>query len=64
MGGELLKAQPDFGPSIVTALAHLGGRNVAIVANDPSRLAGTIDRDAADKTAPNTTSWKMRQRRR
>jgi acetyl-CoA carboxylase carboxyltransferase component len=50
-GGELLEVQPGFGGSIVTALAHLGGRSVAVVANDPSVLAGTVDRDAADKAA-------------
>jgi acetyl-CoA carboxylase carboxyltransferase component len=50
-GGELFDVQPDFGSSIVTALAHLGGRSVALVANDPSVLAGTIDGDAADKAA-------------
>jgi acetyl-CoA carboxylase carboxyltransferase component len=50
-GGELLDVQPDFGRSIVTVLAHLGGHSVAIVANDPSVLAGTIDSDAADKAA-------------
>jgi len=50
-GGELLDVQPGFGRSIVTALAHLGGHSVAIVANDPSVLAGTIDSDAADKAA-------------
>ncbi len=49
--GELLDVQPGFGRSIVTALARLGGRSVALVANDPSVLAGTIDRDAADKAA-------------
>ena len=49
--GELLDVQPNFGRSIVTVLAHLGGRSVAIVANDPSVLAGTIDSDAADKAA-------------
>ncbi len=48
---ELLDVQPDFGRSIVTVLAHLGGRSVAILANDPSVLAGTIDSDAADKAA-------------
>ncbi len=47
----LLDVQAGFGPSIVTALAHLGGRSVAIVANDPSVLAGTIDAAAADKAA-------------
>jgi acetyl-CoA carboxylase carboxyltransferase component len=49
--GELLDVQPSFGASIVTALAHLGGRSIVIVANDPSGLAGTIDSAAADKTA-------------
>ena len=49
--GELLEVQPGFGGSIVTVLAHLGGRSVAIVANDPGVLAGTIDSDAADKAA-------------
>jgi acetyl-CoA carboxylase carboxyltransferase component len=49
--GAFLDVQPRFGRSMVTALAHLGGRSVAIVANDPSVLAGTIDRDAADKAA-------------
>jgi len=49
--GELLEVQPDFGRSIVTALAHIGGRSVALVANDPATLAGTIDSDAADKAA-------------
>ncbi len=50
-GGELLDVQPGFGRSIVTALAHIGGHSVAVVANDPSVLAGTIDCDAADKAA-------------
>jgi acetyl-CoA carboxylase carboxyltransferase component len=47
--GTLFEVQPEFGTSIVTALAHLGGRSVAIVANNPSVKAGTIDSDAADK---------------
>jgi acetyl-CoA carboxylase carboxyltransferase component len=49
--GELLEVQPTFGRSIVTSLAFLGGQNVSIVANDPSIMAGTIDSNAADKTA-------------
>ncbi|HVC68958.1 MAG TPA: carboxyl transferase domain-containing protein [Acidimicrobiales bacterium] len=49
--GEMLDVQPDFGRSIVTMLVHLGGRSVALVANDPSVLAGTIDSDAADKAS-------------
>jgi len=49
--GSLLEIQPAFGDSLRTALARLGGRAVAIVANDPSRRAGTLDRNAADKGA-------------
>ena len=49
--GELLEVQPRFGRAIVTALAHLGGRSVALVANDPSVMAGTVDSNAADKVA-------------
>jgi acetyl-CoA carboxylase carboxyltransferase component len=49
--GSLLVVQPTFGPSIVTALAALGGHSVAIVANDPGVMAGTVDSAAADKAA-------------
>lgn len=49
--GELLEVQPGHGSSIVTVLARLGGRSVAVVANDPATLAGTIDSAAADKAA-------------
>jgi acetyl-CoA carboxylase carboxyltransferase component len=49
--GDLLEVQPRFGRSLVCALAHLGGHSVAIVANNPSVMAGSIDSDAADKAA-------------
>jgi acetyl-CoA carboxylase carboxyltransferase component len=49
--GSLLEIQPTYGRSIVTCLARLGGQSVAIVANDPSVMAGTIDSAAADKVA-------------
>jgi methylmalonyl-CoA decarboxylase subunit alpha len=49
--GSLFVIQPTFGPSIVTALAALGGHSVAIVANDPGVMAGTVDSAAADKAA-------------
>jgi acetyl-CoA carboxylase carboxyltransferase component len=49
--GDVLEVQPHFGSSLLTVLARLGGQPVAIVANDPSRLAGAIDSDAADKAA-------------
>lgn len=49
--GSLFEIQPRFGAAMITALARVGGHSVAIVANDPSVLAGTIDADAADKAA-------------
>ncbi len=48
---DWLEIQPTFGPAIICALAHLGGHPVAVVANQPTRLAGSIDADAADKAA-------------
>ncbi|MDH3704914.1 MAG: acetyl-CoA carboxylase carboxyltransferase subunit [Acidimicrobiia bacterium] len=50
-GGGFFQVQPDFGPAMVCALAHVGGQPVAVVANQPAVLAGAIDTDAADKAA-------------
>ena len=50
-GTDWFEVQPKFGPAIITALAHLGGHPVAVVANQPKVLAGSIDADAADKAA-------------
>jgi acetyl-CoA carboxylase carboxyltransferase component len=49
--GSCFEVQPHYGTAIVTALARLGGRSVAIVANDPSVRAGTVDTAAAEKAA-------------
>ena len=54
--GSRFDVQPGYGRSLICALARLGGRPVAIVANDPSVRAGTIDRDAAIKGADFLTS--------
>ncbi|BBY78283.1 acetyl-CoA carboxylase carboxyltransferase subunit [Mycolicibacterium parafortuitum] len=48
---DWFEVQPKFGPAMITALAHLGGHPVAVVANQPKVLAGSIDADAADKAA-------------
>ncbi|MBX7455747.1 acetyl-CoA carboxylase carboxyltransferase subunit [Mycolicibacterium sp. 3033] len=48
---DWFEVQPTFGPAIICALAHLGGHPVAVVANQPRVLAGSIDADAADKAA-------------
>jgi methylmalonyl-CoA decarboxylase subunit alpha len=45
------EVQPEFGRSVVCALAHLGGHPVAVVANQPQVFAGSIDVDGADKAA-------------
>jgi acetyl-CoA carboxylase carboxyltransferase component len=49
--GSYFEVQPHFGAAMVTALARLGGRSVAIVANDPNVRSGTVDTDAAEKAA-------------
>src|SRR6202040_1906132 len=48
---DWFEVQPKFGPAIICALAHLGGHPVAVVANQPKVIAGSIDADAADKAA-------------
>ena len=47
--GSVLEIQPEYGRAMVTSLAFLGGRAVAIVANDPSIRGGSIDTPAAHK---------------
>ena len=49
--GSLFVIQPRFGRAVVTAFAFLGGRSVAIVANNPRVGAGSIDSDGAMKAA-------------
>jgi acetyl-CoA carboxylase carboxyltransferase component len=48
---DWFEVQPQYGRAIICALAHLGGHPVAIVANQPKVLAGSIDSGAADKAA-------------
>jgi len=45
------EVQPEFGRSVVCALARLGGHPVAVIANQPRVIAGSIDVDGADKAA-------------
>ena len=49
--GSVLELSAKFGGSLVTALAHLGGRPVAVVASNPMVLAGCLDIDASRKGA-------------
>lgn len=48
---SFFEVQPTFGRSVVTGLARLGGTPVAVVANQPLVLAGSVDADGADKGA-------------
>ena len=48
---DWFEVQPTFGTAMICALAHLGGNPVAIVANQPRVMAGSIDVKAADKAA-------------
>jgi acetyl-CoA carboxylase carboxyltransferase component len=49
--GSVFEVQPGFGRPILCALARLGGHPVAVIANQPQVLAGSIDADGADKAA-------------
>jgi len=47
--GSLFEIQPRYGDPLITALAFLGGRAVAIVANNPAVRAGALDSPSAIK---------------
>jgi acetyl-CoA carboxylase carboxyltransferase component len=49
--GSVFEVQPTFGTSVITALARLGGHPVAVVANQPLVLAGSVSADGAEKGA-------------
>ena len=48
---SLYELKPEFAPQLITGFAHLGGRPVGIVANNPNHLAGVLDIDASVKGA-------------
>ena len=49
--GKFLEVHEHFAKNIVVGFAHLGGRSVGIVANQPMVLAGCLDIDASVKAA-------------
>ena len=49
--GTLLELRRDFGVGIITALARIGGRAVALAASNPRHLGGALDAPACDKLA-------------
>jgi len=46
---RFLEVQPDYGRTMVVGLAHLGGKPVAFVANNPAYAAGALDSEGAIK---------------
>ncbi len=46
---SVLPLQPDWGRSMITSLARIGGYSCLIVANQPAVMAGSVDRDGATK---------------
>ncbi len=49
--GEFYQVHEEFAQSIVVGFAHLGGRSVGIVANQPAVLAGVLDINSSIKGA-------------
>jgi acetyl/propionyl-CoA carboxylase alpha subunit/acetyl-CoA carboxylase carboxyltransferase component len=47
--GSVLELRAGFGVGVITALAHLDGYAVGLLASNPRHLGGAIDGDAADK---------------
>lgn len=49
--GSFLEVQKDFAPNITVGLGRIEGKVVGFVANQPHHLAGSLDYNAADKSA-------------
>jgi acetyl-CoA carboxylase carboxyltransferase component len=49
--GSLFELYPRWARNVVTALARLDGRPVAIIANQPHHLGGVLDADGSEKAA-------------
>ncbi len=49
--GSLLELRAEFGIGVITALARIEGRAVALAASNPRHLGGALDAPACDKLA-------------
>ena len=49
--GDFFEIHRDFAKNIIVGFAHMGGRGVGIVANQPQTLAGVLDINASRKAA-------------
>jgi acetyl-CoA carboxylase carboxyltransferase component len=48
---SLFELQPDYGGTMVTALAKIGGMSCLLIANQPAVQAGAITREGAEKAS-------------
>ena len=49
--GDFFEIHKDFAKNIIVGFAHVGGRSVGVVANQPGVLAGVLDINASRKAA-------------
>jgi propionyl-CoA carboxylase beta chain len=49
--GDFYEVHQDYARNIVVGFAHLGGRSVGVIANQPAVLAGVLDINSSDKGA-------------
>jgi methylmalonyl-CoA decarboxylase alpha subunit len=49
--GEFFEVQPYYAQNIITGYAHLNGKSIGIIANQPKHLAGCLDINASDKAS-------------
>ncbi len=49
--GSFFEVHKNFAPSVVTGLFRLDGSTLGVVANQPAKLAGSLDVDSSDKAA-------------
>ena len=49
--GDYFEIQPDYGKSLHTVLARVGGFPFGIVANNPAYIAGAMSAESADKSS-------------
>ena len=49
-GGQYLEFKPNFGNTVITCLARIGGETVGFIASNPIVKAGAMDTDALEKS--------------
>ncbi len=50
-GNSFMEVHKDFAENIVVGFAHLGGKSIGVVANQPAFLAGVLDNNSSAKAA-------------